>query len=167
MLYPAHLSSDLLCPSALDFEVRFKDEITGKGVVTFRSWRKGDVLARMSGEVVNEIRQHTLQISPTEHNYDPYFSGYFLHSCEPNISLDMENMLVIALADIPANSWLYMDYAETEDYLFKIFPCGCNTPSCRGLVTGRLQLPLPTNEHEISAFPAEVLAIKMAEGSCR
>lgn len=146
MLYPAHLSSDPLCPRASDFEVRVKDETVGKGVFTCRPWHKGEVLARMSGTVVDQIRQHTLQISPTKHNYDPYFSGYFLHSCEPNISLDMETMLVTALKDIPANSWLYMDYAETEDYLFKTFPCGCNATSCRGWVTGRLQLPSVVQE---------------------
>jgi hypothetical protein len=146
MLYPAYLCRDPLCPKASDFEVRFKDDLVGNGVITFRTWRKGEVLARMSGIVINEIRQHTLQISPTEHNYDPYFSGYFLHSCEPNISLDMRHMLVTALEDIPANSWLYMDYAETEDYLYKIFPCSCGTASCRGWVTGRLQSPPAIDE---------------------
>jgi hypothetical protein len=95
----------------------------------------------MAGHVVADVRQHTLQISTDQHNYDPYFSGYFLHSCEPNISLNMDAMLVTALQDIPANSWLTMDYAETEDFLFKSFPCGCDTASCRGWVLGRLQFP--------------------------
>jgi len=164
MLYPDHLCGDPLHPHVSDFEVRFKDKARGKGVITFRSWRQGEVLARMSGEVVNEIRQHTLQISPTEHNYDPYFSGYFLHSCDPNISLDMKNMLVIALKDIPANSWLYMDYAETEDYLFKIFPCGCRASSCRGWVTGRLQLPPTIKKHKTAILsPSEGMAVNVQQ----
>lgn len=150
MLYPSLFGSDPLFPSALDFEVRAKDETAGSGVFTFRSWQQGEVLARMSGHVIDEVRQHTLQISPDQHNFDPYFSGYFLHSCEPNISLDMNTMLVTALSDIPSHSWLYMDYAETEDYLFKSFPCGCATPSCRGWVYGRLQQP----EAELSAEQA-------------
>jgi len=41
------------------------------------------------------------------------------------------------LKDIPANSFLYMDYAETEDYLFKQFPCSCGSHNCRGWITGK------------------------------
>ncbi len=141
MLYPGEFGRDPLFPRAEDFSVIFKDDMVGRGVITYRAWRRGEVMARMAGHVVPEIRQHTLQISPTQHNYDPYFSGYFLHSCSPNISLDMKRMLVTALEDIPAGGFLYMDYAETEDYLFKQFPCDCGSPNCRGWVAGRLELP--------------------------
>jgi hypothetical protein len=95
----------------------------------------------MAGEVIDTIRQHTLQIIPGKHLFDPYFSGYFLHSCSPNISLNMEAMTVTALEDIDANSFLYMDYAETEDYLFKQFPCSCGSPDCRGWISGRKDIP--------------------------
>lgn len=138
MLYPSEFGNDPLFPQAKDFEICVKDDVSGKGVKTLRKWSKGQVLARMTGHQISEIRQHTLQISPTTHNYDPYFSGYFLHACDPNISLNMEQMTITALKDIDAGSWLYMDYAETEDYLFKVFPCSCNSSNCRGWVTGRL-----------------------------
>lgn len=139
MLYPADFGEDPLFPSANDFEVLYKDELSGRGVFTRRSWARGQVMARMAGYRVDNILQHTLQISSSEHNHDPFFSGYFLHACEPNISLNMQDMTVTALKPIAANSWLYMDYAETEDYLFRIFPCGCGTRSCRGWVIGRMQ----------------------------
>lgn len=139
MLYPKEFGQDPMFPRAEDFEIRFKSEEEGKGVFTHRAWKKGDIMARMTGHRINEVRQHTLQISAALHNYDPYFSGCFLHACEPNISLDMNAMLVTALQDIPANAWLYMDYAETEDYLFKCFPCRCGSENCRGWVTGRLE----------------------------
>ena len=137
MLYPASYGLDPLFPKAEDFEVVYKDEMSGQGVICYRAFKRGEVIASMSGEVINEIRQHTLQIAPDRHLFDPYFSGYFLHSCEPNISLDMENMTVTALKDIPANSYLYMDYAETEDHLFKQFPCACGAKGCRGWVGGK------------------------------
>lgn len=140
MLYPANFGNDPLFPKASDFEVVFKGEETGKGVICYRAFKSGEIIARMSGEVVNEIRQHTLQISPEKHLFDPYFSGYFLHSCSPNISLDMQNMTVTAIQDIPANSFLYMDYAETEDYLFKQFPCSCGSNNCRGWIGGKKDL---------------------------
>lgn len=137
MLYPAHYGQDPLFPKASDFEVVHKDELSGKGVICYRAFKRGDLIAHMNGEVINEIRQHTLQIDNDRHLFDPYFSGYFLHSCAPNISLDMKNMTVTALQDIPANSYLYMDYAETEDHLFKQFPCSCGANSCRGWIGGK------------------------------
>ena len=137
MLYPREFGDDPLFPKSSDFAVVFKDELTGKGVIVFRAFVRGEVIAKMAGHVVNDIRQHTLQITPQQHLFDPYFSGYFLHSCAPNISLSMETMTVTALEDIPADSFLYMDYAETEDHLFKQFPCSCGAKTCRGWVMGR------------------------------
>jgi len=64
MLYPATFGTDPLFPKATDFEVVYKDESTGKGVICYRAFKKGEIIARMSGEVISEIRQHTLQISP-------------------------------------------------------------------------------------------------------
>ena len=140
MLYPATYGQNPMLPKATDFMVVHKDDMTGKGVICYRAFKRGEVIAHMTGEVISEIRQHTLQISADKHLYDPHFSGYFLHSCDPNISLDMKNLTVTALKDIPANSYLYMDYAETEDYLFKQFPCSCGASNCRGWITGKKQM---------------------------
>ena len=140
MLYPDQFGKDPLFPKHSDFAVVFKDELAGRGVIAYRAFKKGEVIARMAGHIVNEIRQHTLQMSPDTHLFDPYFSGYFLHSCSPNISLNMVDLTVTALEDIPPNSFLYMDYAETEDVLFKQFPCACGAENCRGWVTGRKEM---------------------------
>lgn len=140
MLYPDQFGKDPLFPKHSDFAVIFKDELAGKGVITYRAFRKGQVIAKMAGHVVHEIRQHTLQLTPETHLFDPYFSGFFLHSCSPNISLNMADLTVTALEDIAANSFLYMDYAETEDILFKQFPCSCGAQNCRGWVTGRKEM---------------------------
>lgn len=140
MLYPDQFGKDPLFPKHSDFAVVFKDALAGRGVITYRAFAKGEIIARMAGYVVHEIRQHTLQLTPETHLYDPYFSGFFLHSCSPNISLNMVDLTVVALKDIPANSFLYMDYAETEDVLFKQFPCSCGSSNCRGWVTGRKEM---------------------------
>lgn len=140
MLYPDQFGKDPLFPKHSEFAVVFKDEMAGRGVIAYRAFNKGDIIARMAGHIVSEIRQHTLQLSPETHLFDPYFSGYFLHSCAPNISLNMADLTVTALEDIPANSFLYMDYAETEDVLFKQFPCSCGAPGCRGWITGRKEM---------------------------
>ncbi|MCW8982929.1 MAG: SET domain-containing protein-lysine N-methyltransferase [Gammaproteobacteria bacterium] len=138
MLYPPKFGNDPLFPQEQDFRVMFKDNTSGQGVFTFRAFAKGEIIAKMAGEVIEEIRQHTLQINETQHLFDRHFSGYFLHACDPNISLNMEEMTVTALKDIPANSWLFMDYAETEDHLFKQFPCSCGSYNCRGWIGGKL-----------------------------
>jgi len=140
MLYPDQFGKDPLFPKDSDFAVIFKDELAGRGVIAYRAFKKGEVIARMAGHIVNEIRQHTLQLTPDTHLFDPYFSGYFLHSCSPNISLNMVDLTITALEDIPVNSFLYMDYAETEDVLFKQFPCSCGSASCRGWITGRKEV---------------------------
>jgi uncharacterized protein len=161
MLYPEGFGEDPLHPQETDFKVVFKEENAGHGVLSCRSFKSGDVLAVMAGDIVPEIRQHTLQIAEDRHLYDPYFSGYFLHSCSPNISLDMRKMTVTAIKDIPANSFLYMDYAETEDVLFKQFPCSCGSSNCRGWITGRTEKPHPPaspNRHRSSRKLAPLFA---------
>jgi SET domain-containing protein len=140
MLYPDQFGKDPLFPKHSDFAVVFKDELAGRGVIAYRAFKKGEVIARMAGHIVNEIRQHTLQLTPETHLFDPYFSGFFLHSCSPNISLNMDELTVTAVKDIPAQSFLYMDYAETEDVLFKQFPCSCGAATCRGWITGRKEM---------------------------
>lgn len=84
MLYPSFLGSDPLFPRAQDFAVVFINETKGRGVITYRSFKKGEIIARIARQVVPDIRQHTLQLSSTEHNYDPYFSGFF---CIPAIRM--------------------------------------------------------------------------------
>jgi SET domain-containing protein len=42
-----------------------------------------------------------------------------------------------AMKDILPGQALTMDYASTEDYLFKQFPCLCGAPNCRKWITGR------------------------------
>jgi SET domain-containing protein len=141
MLYPTHYGENPLFPNKDDFEIVHKNSGVGMGVISYRGFKKGELVAVMAGEIIHDIRQHSLQISETDHLYDIYFSGYFLHSCNPNISLDMKNLRVYAVRDIKPNDYLYMDYAETEEKLFKQFPCGCGSKQCRGWVTGYNQLP--------------------------
>lgn len=141
MLYPADYGDNPLFPSKDDFEVIFKDNGVGMGVICYRAFKKGDLVAMMAGEIIQDLRQHSLQINETDHLYDTYFVGYLLHSCNPNVSLDMKNRRVYALRDIAPNDYLYMDYAETEEKLYKQFPCECGSSQCRGWITGYNQQP--------------------------
>ncbi len=142
-MYPEHFDHNPFYPKQADFSVVTKDGHSGMGVITYRDFDEGELVAHMAGEIIHDIRQHSLQIDETRHLYDTHFSGYFLHSCDPNITLDMKNLTVHALRPIKAGEFLYMDYAETEAVLYKQFPCSCGAPNCRGWITGHSE---PVNE---------------------
>ena len=138
-MYPDSYDYNPYYPKSEDFEVIRKDENSGFGVISYRAFKKGDLVAIMNGERVTDIRQHTLQIEPGLHLFDTHFAGYFLHSCAPNVHLDMQNMRVTAVRDIKPGDYILMDYAQTEDVLYKQFPCSCGAANCRGWITGRKQ----------------------------
>jgi hypothetical protein len=140
-MYPSHFGDNPLFPSKKDFSIVLKNHVNGMGVMTYKSFAKGDLICALAGDVITEILQHTLQIEPDLHLHDTYFSGYFLHSCSPNVYLDMKNMLVYATKDISPMDYLMMDYAQTEDILYRQFPCSCGAENCRGWITGRKELP--------------------------
>lgn len=139
LLYPKEygLNPDDGYPKKEDFTVCRQEDGKGAGVYTKRSFQRGELVARITGNIVPHIAQHTLQITPTTHLHDQYFTGYLLHSCSPNIFLDMNEFEIWALRDIEAGQSLTMDYSSTEDVLFKQFPCLCETPNCRYWISGR------------------------------
>jgi len=135
-MYPEHYGNNPLFPQKEDFEVILKNDLTGMGVVTYRDFEQGELVAKLAGERIQDVRQHSLQIDKNTHLYDRYFSGYFLHSCDPNVTLDMKELTVHAVRPIRAYEFLYMDYSETEEKLFRQFTCGCGSAQCRGWITG-------------------------------
>lgn len=136
-------------PTEDDFIVSRREDGKGLGIYAQRTFRRGYRICRISGTVVHQVMQHTLQISPDSHLYDPYFTGFLLHSCDPNTFLDMQRFELWAVKDIQPGDSLTMDYASTEDVLFKQFPCLCGAPNCRGWITGRREpVIFPTDTTE-------------------
>ena len=111
----------------------------GLGVWTLRARMAGDVVHRFSGLVGPELKQHTLQVAPGQHIADTKFIGYLSHSCDPNCRLDMSRFVVIALRDVRQDGLLTIDYAATEDVLYRQFACHCGAPGCRRWITGRAE----------------------------
>ncbi len=138
-MYPDSYDYSPFYPRKEDFSIIRKDERSGLGVISHRAFDKGELIAVITGEIIHDIRQHSLQIEPGVHLYDTHFSGYFLHSCAPNVHLDMKNMRVFATRKIKPNDYLLMDYAQTEDVLYRQFPCSCGAKNCRGWITGKKQ----------------------------
>ena len=57
------------------------------------------------------------------------------HSCEPNVGVQ-GNIIFVAMRDVAAGEELTIDYAMIDDDDARM-DCGCGTPSCRRVVTGR------------------------------
>lgn len=136
-LYPAEFAVGEGYPTDFDVVVSDEEDERGRGVFALRPFVRGHRICRISGIIVHEVRQHTLQITPTAHLYDPYFTGFLLHSCSPNTFLDMQRFELWALQDVTVGEALTMDYASTEDVLFKQFQCSCGSANCRTWITGR------------------------------
>lgn len=168
LIYPDEYGLDPNCgyPKKEDFTVCRREDGKGAGVYTRKDIKRGEMVARITGNIVPTVNQHTLQVTPTTHMYDPHFTGYLLHSCSPNIYLDMTEFELWALRDIDAGQALTMDYAQTEDVLFKQFPCLCGTPNCRLWITGRKEEVSPEGiayiEHQLQQHGREASEIVMA-----
>lgn len=117
------------------------DSEYGLGVRTLVPRRKGEVIHRFTGVVGPELKQHSLQVSPGLHIYDTEIIGFLSHSCAPDCRLDMAASQLVALRDIRAGDLLTIEYAETEDVLYRQFACHCGAPACRHWITGRDEAP--------------------------
>jgi hypothetical protein len=126
-------------PTRDRFMIAFVGDGVGEGVMSLTEFAPGDIVFAFTGFFSAEITQFSLQIKEGLHLHDPYFYGKILHSCDPKTYVDIEKRLFIASKPIYPNDFVTMDYAQTEDYLFRTFPCSCGTLNCRGVVKGRKQ----------------------------
>ncbi|CAA7622094.1 SET domain-containing protein-lysine N-methyltransferase [Magnetospirillum sp. SS-4] len=136
-IYPSELSTDDLLPTSSRFAVASVNGAVGKGVRAKIGFERGTLVARFTGILSNRVLQHTLQVSPDTHLHDPYFVGMMTHSCSPNCVLDMHRLEIWSLSDVAPGELLTIDYAVTEDVLFRQFPCHCGSSRCRKWITGR------------------------------
>ena len=137
--YPEQLPRFPYEPTRDRFSISSLGNDVGEGVRSLVSFRPGDVVFGFTGFFSNEVTLFSLQLSEGLHLHDPYFYGKLLHSCEPNMRADTVKRQFIAIKPIAKNDLITMDYARTEEYLFRTFPCGCGAKSCRGIVAGSKQ----------------------------
>lgn len=140
-IYPPEFRVDPDLPTSDSFTVCAVNGKVGMGVKANQRIERGTMVAKFTGQLSNQILQHTLQVSPTAHLHDPYFVGLLTHSCAPNCVLDMQRLEIWALADVEAGELITIDYAVTEDVLHRQFACGCGSSACRRWITGRREGP--------------------------
>lgn len=123
-------------PSSEHFQVVQSKEGTGGRVQARKDFDSRLRIAKISGYALSERRPHTLQLSPRIHLYDCWFCGLMQHSCNPNVFFDTTYLELWTVQPIPAGAPLTLDYANTEDALFRQFACHCGELNCRGWITG-------------------------------
>jgi hypothetical protein len=136
-IYPRDLIIDDTLPNSDQFAVTAVDGRVGRGIRAKIRFERGMRVAKFAGTLSNTVFQHSLQVSPETHLHDPHFVGLLSHSCAPNCVLDMQRLEILALLDIEPGELLTIDYAVTEDTLFRQFPCNCGSSHCRRWITGR------------------------------
>ncbi|WP_300627608.1 SET domain-containing protein-lysine N-methyltransferase [Pseudomonas sp.] len=143
-LYPFKtLVIDQGYPSTEHFQIVQNTDGTAVGIKARVAFDSRMRIARISGYAVSEQRPYTLQLSPRIHLYDSWFCGLLQHSCNPNAFLDTTYLELWTVQPIPAGTPLTVDYANTEDSLFRQFACHCGELNCRGWITGAKE-PLNT-----------------------
>ena len=136
-------------PTKEKFRIIKTDQV-GEGIMSQVSFKPGDTVFRFAGVLLSEVTLFTLQLKPGNHLHDPFFMGKVLHSCDPNMSCDMESQTFTAIKAIRPGDFLTMDYESTEDVLFRSFECQCGAPNCKKLIKGKLfRLQHIQEAHEI------------------
>ena len=133
----------------------------GRGVCALESISPGDVILRGWGQMLGHRTRHSIQVDFCEHVVIDSPIQYINHSCDPNcgtlLRRGVEALEVHALRPIAAGEELTIDYASFElEIHYMEPPCRCNSPLCRGAITGYKDLPADRRE-AYGAYIAEYL----------
>jgi hypothetical protein len=124
-----------------------KTEKKFRSLVTKQTYAKGDVICEIpTDKIVDRPNRFTVQIDRDKHT-DVGKLAALNHSCDPNVILDTENLLVYAAKDIEEGDELSFFYPATEWEMDAPFICLCGSFSCIHVVAGARFLPLSTLEN--------------------
>jgi hypothetical protein len=130
--------------------VRVGPATYGQGVYACRSFRRGEKIARIEGDVIFDETagsEYAIDLSDGRllEPWEPF--RYLNHSCEPNCELlnftadDADKteyeVRLKAIKAIAEGEQLTIDYAWSAD---AAIPCGCKTATCRGWIVSPEQL---------------------------
>ena len=124
--------------------------IHGRGLHTTQPLNRGIAVLRFGGWLYNVAERRSAAVlpstttpvsegvilaEPSEGEKD--LSDYLNHSCAPNVGF-RDALSVVAIADIPKDGELVIDYAFWEcDAKWQLkTPCNCGSRDCRSTVTG-------------------------------
>jgi len=118
-----------------------------RSLVARQDFKRGEVIYQIPAEKVSDKpNRFTAQMDRNLHTEVGKLSA-LNHSCNPNVILDMEKMVVVACRDIKTGDELSFFYPSTEWEMAAPFICLCGSPSCIHVVAGARFLPLSTLEN--------------------
>ncbi len=118
-----------------------------RSLVARQDFKRGDVIYQIPTEKLSDKpNRFTVQMDRNLHTEVGKLSA-LNHSCNPNVILDMEKMVVVACRDIKTGDELSFFYPSTEWEMAAPFICLCGSPSCIHVVAGARFLPLSTLEN--------------------
>ena len=118
--------------------------IEGLGHFAGQPIAEGEAVARLGGEVINDVQLAALTppyssvcVDADVHLLiDPgHPVRYGNHSCDPNL-WHQDSVTIIARRPIAVGEELTLDYATHTMTEAWTMPCHCGAPTCRGAVTG-------------------------------
>ncbi|MFN8413749.1 MAG: SET domain-containing protein-lysine N-methyltransferase [Anaerolineales bacterium] len=124
-----------------------KTENKFRTLITKQSYKKGEVICEMPSEnITDKPNRFTVQIARDQHTHVGKLAA-LNHSCDPNVILDTDKMLMIARRDIEKGEELSFFYPSTEWEMAAPFICLCGSANCIHVVAGARFLPLSTLEN--------------------
>ena len=136
------------------YSIRSENKV--KSLLSKQAFEEGQILSTIPNEnLYQKPTRYTVQIGRTLHTEVAHLSA-LNHSCDPNVILDTQRMLVIARRDIRAGDELTFFYPSTEWEMAAPFICLCGASNCIHVVAGARFLPLSTLEqHYLNAHIRE------------
>jgi len=116
-------------------------------LISKQAYKKGEVMCIMPSEnIMDKPNRFTVQIARNKHTHVGKLAA-LNHSCDPNVILDTEKMVMIARRDIEKGEELSFFYPSTEWEMNAPFICLCGAANCIHVVAGARFLPLSTLEN--------------------
>ena len=123
-----------------------KTENKFKSLISRQDYKRGDVICSMPSEnIMDKPNRFTVQISRSLHTHVGKLAA-LNHSCNPNVILDTEKMVMVACRDISKGEELSFFYPSTEWEMNAPFICLCGAANCIHVVAGARFLALSTLE---------------------
>jgi hypothetical protein len=124
--------------------------IHGQGLFARQAIARDEIVAVKGGHVLTREEWAALEptlgaadvqiaedlfIAPVRPDHRPGSMLYTNHSCDPNLAIQGQIVLV-AMRDITPGEELTIDWATTDDGDYEL-DCHCGSPRCRRVVTGK------------------------------
>ncbi len=144
-----------------------KTEHKYRSLITKQNFNAGDVIYSIPREKLsNKPTRYTVQIDRDLHTEVGKLAA-LNHSCDPNVFLDTENLLVIARRPIAAGEELTFFYPSTEWEMEAPFICLCGAANCIHVVAGARFLPLSTLEQHYLSRHIREMTVDLLNSTAR